>query len=418
MRWFLDAWDWVVGRFSRSPLVVVDVPKPKRLKRENVGSEIEETGRFYYLGNILDRMEESFRVLREMKKYDPDGHKVFMSLGGCMVPQATFVTANDDNRDRFFKDGYGYLSTDPVELPALMSAVYVHEKDTKESFDGSDVCGLKFIYFKKIKSAAYVQRHNGTIFEGTAYYNEKYKEKGKPHLKFSLPFYVAVLPDRSVVPLKVCMAVPQTVGKKRKVTITHKKFSNPVFIDMMMDEQKRQGRETTAESLLSMLFLSVCTTSNAVESGFTVTAKKGSEKVKFAIDQLRAPYFFKDRDASVEGKKIFHIVRGHERITGKGVSMVRSHFRGLRQFVWNGYGITISVPSLHYVPVTEFNLPGYDAEDKIFKHETGIDLEDLAGVLGGQYTAVEPNRMATFADEDRAHSRLKSSLNDLPEFKH
>jgi hypothetical protein len=51
-------------------------------------------------------------------------------------------------------------------------------------------------------------------------------------------------------------------------------------------------------------------------------------------------------------KRIFHIVRPHVRADGRAVKM---HFRGMRDFAWNGYRIVVTVPGLHHAELSELN---------------------------------------------------------------
>ena len=96
-------------------------------------------------------------------------------------------------------------------------------------------------------------------------------------------------------------------------------------------------------------------------SGLQVRASKGYVSLKFHIDMLRTPYFFKDRNITVNHngrkKRIFHIVRTHKR----GDKYIKSHFRGLRKFKWHNYDIVISMPGKHHDNMLDCDLmPHYD----------------------------------------------------------
>jgi hypothetical protein len=90
-----------------------------------------------------------------------------------------------------------------------------------------------------------------------------------------------------------------------------------------------------------------------------VRAAKNDICTLINVDIEETPDFFLDReDVVIDGikKRIFHIVRPHERILGFNRSTnVHMHFRGLRQFVWNGYEIEISVPGRDHFPTDDFN---------------------------------------------------------------
>jgi hypothetical protein len=54
-------------------------------------------------------------------------------------------------------------------------------------------------------------------------------------------------------------------------------------------------------------------------------------------------------------KRIFHIVRTHKRTLSDGSErFVKSHFRGMRKFKWNGYDVVVSVPGKHHGELIDF----------------------------------------------------------------
>jgi len=131
---------------------------------------------------------------------------------------------------------------------------------------------------------------------------------------------------------------------------------------------------------LCWLFCMVATQPSVAQAGIQVRVRKNDMAALFNIDMLRTPYFFDDRTkekgATGKTKKIFHIVRAHRRRIGDGSTVVHTHFRGLRDFIWNGYGVHISVPGLHHVPYQEFNADTVD-DSQIPKGEkihTGAEM--------------------------------------------
>ena len=85
-----------------------------------------------------------------------------------------------------------------------------------------------------------------------------------------------------------------------------------------------------------------------------VSAQKNGTRAVFALRLPDARRMFSDREmkaAATPGgrlRPIFHYVREHDRViereTEEKVVTVREHYRGLRDFFWNGYAITISWP--------------------------------------------------------------------------
>ena len=120
-----------------------------------------------------------------------------------------------------------------------------------------------------------------------------------------------------------------------------------------------------------------------------IRVTKGGLAAVFSIPVLRTPYFFKDREyyktANGNRKPIFHIVRTHKRdLQTGGETYVRTHFRGHRQFEWNGYKISITVPGWHHLDLAGLDAKAHDlAEDD---DQTGYLDEKQIGDL---YTGIE-----------------------------
>jgi hypothetical protein len=116
----------------------------------------------------------------------------------------------------------------------------------------------------------------------------------------------------------------------------------------------------------------------------TVRVRKGTAVISFAIDMLRTPYFFADRDktVTVNGRthKILHVVRPHLRIGPDGRRhIVRMHFRGLRKFKWNGYSVSIGIAGWHGVAFSDFGIDPVDEEKAAKLREEGHTLLSAAG---------------------------------------
>jgi hypothetical protein len=97
-----------------------------------------------------------------------------------------------------------------------------------------------------------------------------------------------------------------------------------------------------------------------------IRAKKEGCIAAFGIDVKRGKYFFADREVELatdgRKKRIFHSVIAHDRHIGQNrTTRVRDHYRGLRDFNWNGYGIHIVWPK--HSGVLEFDKPARYEED-------------------------------------------------------
>jgi hypothetical protein len=95
-----------------------------------------------------------------------------------------------------------------------------------------------------------------------------------------------------------------------------------------------------------------------------VAVQKDDMIAVFGVDVHRLGYFFQDRDIQLTEsgvkKRIFHIVRPHERMTKEGKKAVPFHFRGLREFDWAGYHVRITVPRPE-MSVREFDVGSHDS---------------------------------------------------------
>jgi hypothetical protein len=91
-------------------------------------------------------------------------------------------------------------------------------------------------------------------------------------------------------------------------------------------------------------------------SSIRVNVHKGSLTAVFGIAPARLAYFFQDREVTVDNQghtsRIFHYVKPHQRKTG---TLVKGHFRGLREFDWAGYHVQITVPGLHHTSLTAYS---------------------------------------------------------------
>jgi len=102
----------------------------------------------------------------------------------------------------------------------------------------------------------------------------------------------------------------------------------------------------------------------AEDSLLLAVAAKDNLIAVFGVDIKRVPFFFRDREHVFDAKtgkkkRIFHIVRPHPRVTSS--TGVKMHFRGLRKFAWNGYGISITVPGRDHENFYELDLPAIDS---------------------------------------------------------
>ena len=329
-------------------------PEPEfKIKQSNSGwtkadksEHAEAGGRYYYFSDLLDKLNDTFECLRLLRKCDPDAYDLYSRIGASFTPPTTQMLSTDV--EPMFRD-----------FEKLPSFFMTCNGDGEWEKDKSKLAS-RGVYFRKLRTLPAVQRINGVVYSGAIFYADKHNEK----IRHSAQLFVGVTRSGEVIPLKISAAWPQVIKHKRKhkeswsTTVTHHKFEYPQTVTAIAKENN-----VTVEDLILRSFYVALNESVNSESGITVIVRKGNLSARFAIDMLRTPYFFKDRERSVGGKKIFHIVRTHARTTNGQTRTVRSHCRGEREFMWQGYKVTVTLPGLHYKPLHEATFTSYDEFD-------------------------------------------------------
>jgi len=192
----------------------------------------------------------------------------------------------------------------------------------------------KFAYFLKYKAIEGVAPARGDLYEFVMTY---ISDDGK--LKAAKSCYVDVADD----------------GNVRLLKQKHSSYwSYPKWIIREIKECPEGDRwGDTPEEYAKRMFCWCVGLWDSASGDLIVRVRKHHLVASFCIDLLRTPYFFKDREITAltpsgTRKKIIHIVRTHERRRGNHVSFVKSHFRGERKFVWNGYDVVVGMPGHHF----------------------------------------------------------------------
>ena len=324
-------------------------PEPEQPKKRKKIKQRERThtGAHYYLGDLLDQLEGSFKSLDTLKKVNRSAYNTFSKVS-CHVTSQHFLLqlGNQYNltRDQIPSVGCSYLVDTGDER--------IVDKHTGEEWRSPCFC-----YFRRVKNPINVQQSNGLILEVCLVFEF---EKGPE----AVSYYASVNEDMTITPLKELrikrIKVDTKVSRKNNRPFSIQRAS--WMLSPLLQEysgRKDKPIEKEAEEFTWMAINSAV----SVDNGVQVRVAKGSKRVTFAIDMLRTPYFFKDRDKTVNenGKtqKIFHIVAGHKRMLSNGEEVaVKTHFRGIRKFTWNGFKINILLNGKH---VKSFNKNTADA---------------------------------------------------------
>jgi len=330
-----------------SPIVADAVerePAPREDKQAAIDAA-EATGQFYYFGDLLDRLDGYFESLSTLRKYDPEAYLGYARMGGYVfnMPGRNLRQHNMSGKidPRFVplanRPGFGVVS-------------FMFRSD-------DDNVGLSMAYFERVRFVPETEVARGSLYRVGCVYRDD-----KSDLDVMSWFTVDVLPDGNIRALRQRISGN---GGIRQST----RWEYPEFL-RHLGEKNDFSANKAGTRLFSMIFngWSSCNT------GLHVNIRKNSLSAIFCIDMLRTPYFFKDRekvaDKNGRAKKIFHIVRTHKRRNRDGSeSFVKSHFRGLRRFVWNGYEVLITMPGTHINHIEEFVVEGYDMKDPVVRGE-------------------------------------------------
>ena len=306
-------------------------PAQKTKRKPTKRREKHHYGAHYYLSDLLDNIDNAFGAMDGLKKADKRLYKVFSKVA-CHV--------SDDNL--VVRDGYeNHWQIDVNDIPAYGCAYLQNtERNRKADDTGHDKIWPTMIFFRRIKRPFNVQPTNNITLEiGFVFHSERDK------IAMTDIFYAQVDEDGTVEPLK--SLTQENVRLKGHQSFVRTRWKYPEHLAQHCNQENMSMNEYVSFALWSAV--NMC---QASDQGIQVRVGKGRRRITFAIDMLRTPYFFSDRDKVVnengQTKRIFHIVRAHERTMANGEKkVIKSHTKGLRKFTWNGYGVNIILPGKH-----------------------------------------------------------------------
>lgn len=345
MNWLRQMWQRFILLFvAAKPIRIADRPAPSR------SSDVEEAGRWFFRRDILDRLDEHFQLACRLRRLDPDGYALCARYG------ATIVQTNAKYRSGMIEHR---------TIPSFGAIAVLHEANN------DDTIPIKYGYFQRLAHQPFdVEQFNGIICRAGMFHLDK---KFHGDRVFS-EFHFGVLDDGTIKPLR------QLHQYFQQLPLRFRRDSNGRMLPIReilvrrgwqysrdLDTLKTvmTKKRTKAEEIQFIAAFIVNAYHDAI-SDVRIRCARGGLVATFSVDLLRIPYFFRDRDIEItvggRRKKIFHIVRTHERIYAGKSGFVRTHFRGARKFDWHGYNITISMPGLHHADPLEA-----DFEGQVFK---------------------------------------------------
>lgn len=360
--WLQSLWRRAVLWFRPAAIVEpvpdeVTVPVVRRLRRE-----AEHYGAHYYLGDLLDRLDHYFKAVDALHRVSPDRIDDIKRFGCSVLSDDARISSTMERS--FVTSGYPTFGC---------------------VFDGREtgVDGLinpDFLHFVKMRRPINVQASNYVVYECGLVY--RLPEEKETFIAFV--FHASVSPDCTIRALKECSPTYYTVGKRgKRDTFARMEWSYP---PLLMDWAER--RKQTPDEVAREVFSLIVNAAGMTEYGIAVRARKGLRTAAFSIDMLRTPYFFADREKTVnengQTKRILHLVRPHVRANGKAI---KAHFRGLRRFNWNGYDVSIGLPGRHYRPLMDLSASAIEDADPFARGQETTTLAEFAAKIDERLTA-------------------------------
>lgn len=327
--------------------------------------------------SILNDLDRYFRLLKKMKTADNLAYDFYKKIGGQIVTDFQF-------------DGKEIYSLPPrwkKDRPAFgcilcTNGIHKSEKQGAESKVYTPQM-LYFTRFEKSPLGVQVAPDGYDIYKVSAHWYEK------GNFNFVTDMCFGIDPDNNVHMLftkidDTAVFYSKRIGApgKERQVVSRQKWGVHEFYKEWAAEH-----DVTPETLLVSLF---CYTVHFYEASnmsgmIEVKARKNNLVGRFMLQPQDAAYMFKDRERIGNTRKhIFHSVVPHTRTVNGKEKNIKLHFRGQRDFYWNGYQINIVVPireTVLYMPEVDFK--AVDADDPENKHrlknsiEGGAELADF-----------------------------------------
>jgi hypothetical protein len=311
-----------------------------------------------------------------MQKFDRDAWELYKRVGGMLLPYITTPDIWGSQKDPEPKQieyplSPWFLATRPAFGCIAYGTNPEIERIEKEEKAGKrgelEVWIPKFQYFWK-----YDKKHMpweiqkvagaGDIYKLTVWWDKPgsnvTKKWGKP-----TEFGLFVAEDGHIQVLKHLETKIITAKSKKPQVHSDTRIPQRVWVIPGDLKYWAETHGTTAQVYLANIFTGMAQRWEGSSLAMVrVSVSKDNRYACFGIDPHRLPYFFKDRDyvltPSGHRKPIGHLVRP---FTDKRGVEHGFKWRGLREFTWAGYKVTLTVPGLHHVDWEAYNAPMHDA---------------------------------------------------------
>jgi hypothetical protein len=391
-------WDqilsWNAIAFLRKLFRRPQPPQPSALEAPEPAAPIEppiaeEKYQPFTVRGVLDTLDLYWTALRHMRKSDPDTFALFSKVGIWLLDETMGAHRKElspwwrKNRPTF-----GAVSFSGKHVPHL-----------QRTNNKQDYLVPRFIYFNKFDAQLappIIERTNrGDVYVCSVFFADDKKGWSAP-----VEFALVVTADNE------CGVLRRLLRGSKPIRATHGRdrggtFTIPVQrwgIHEFFRDWAAEHHQAVSDFLVQTFILAANFFEHARYGMAEVRVAKDNMVANFNIDIKDTSRFFRERTTMAEdGKKrrIFHIVRAHERANG---SVVRFHFRGERQFGWKGYQVQITVPGLHKRDIGELQGGAGDesqVKPKAWRSEW-MDMQETGEIIADAYTKAKtlPNKQS------------------------
>jgi len=319
--------------------------KPSTANRKRQALPTQEPGLTQYptIKALLDDLDSVFLRMKELQPKNSEAQKMLKKFG-TYVMHLSSRDGDAYTNDRLDFGGYG--------LPAFLSCyenlkAYIHIGDGEVAEDF-------FVAIKMHALSPWIKRDNCIYYNVTQVVSDKHYARQN-----ELGYVVEVNTKTGTVN---ALRSPQRRYHNLRGGGSYASLNWEYPI--IYEDQEQLTHSASNKKLLEYAF---CNRFNAVmrrELAVNIIVKKGKLRATFTVPENQWKHFFKDRiDAMTpSGRKrpIFHAVAAHIRHTKTKDTPVRTHYRGSRDFRWNGYSIKIVMQGKHSVSQASFTAEGYE----------------------------------------------------------
>lgn len=339
----------------------------------------------YHISDLLDGLPAYFEDLDALRKVDEDAYSVFRTLGGVIATKDSILRTDALTRIAHsdlpaiacvFSANHGKEDDSGHFYPRIVYAIKLHGDQVCISRDGSGV---------RLPT-------NGTSYRIVVVY----RLRNQP---LAMSCFAHVSEEMAVKCLAETRHVKQSIPYRstdghRRVKYTgafsRKEIRTPRWIDDLLAESG--GFAATADEYVRKL-LSLTVSAKRPEAAILVRAMRRNQAASWTISVNDAKRFFANRETSVASdgrrKRVLHYVGDFERSRGNRKQTVRAHYRGEREFDWNGYSIKVSGLGFHHKDFFAADISAFEDRDAAEKMAGKmVSLERASKLIRYRYNKV------------------------------